>query len=52
MKRIKIDCPVSRDEQLGIISNHELVNDRVKFDEKKGKPHTAETVLCNIPDRG
>ena len=38
MKRIKIDCPVSRDELLGIISNHELVNDKVKFDEKKGKP--------------
>lgn len=38
MKIIKLDCPVSRDELISVIANSELVNDRVKFDEEKGRP--------------
>ena len=38
MKLIKLDIATSRDEFLGVIRNHELVNDKVKFDENKGKP--------------
>ncbi len=38
MKFIKLESYVSRDELLGVIKNSELVNDRVKFDENKGKP--------------
>ena len=38
MKRINLECPVSREELIGVISNSELVNDKVKFDENKGRP--------------
>ena len=38
MKLIDIKTAVSRDELLGVIANSELVNDKVKFDENKGKP--------------
>ena len=38
MKIIRLDCAASRDELLGVIANSELVNDRVKFDEEKGRP--------------
>ena len=38
MKIINLDCPVSRDELISVIANSELVNDRVKFDEEKGRP--------------
>ena len=38
MKIIKLDCAASRRDLLDLISNSELVNDRVKFDEEKGKP--------------
>lgn len=38
MKVVKLESYASRDELLGIIKNSELVNDRVKFDENKGKP--------------
>ena len=38
MKLIDIKTAVSRDELLGVIANSEVVNDKVKFDENKGKP--------------
>ena len=38
MKIIRLDCAASRDELLGVIANSELVNDRVKFDENRGRP--------------
>lgn len=38
MKFVRLECRVPRDELLGVISNSELVNDRVKFDENKGRP--------------
>ena len=38
MKLIDIKTAVSREELLGVIANSELVNDKVKFDENKGKP--------------
>jgi hypothetical protein len=38
MKLVKLECESPRDELLGVIANSELVNDRVKFDEDKGKP--------------
>ena len=38
MKFIKLDSHASRDELISVIRNSELVNDRVKFDENKGKP--------------
>ena len=38
MKIIKLECSARRDELLDVIKNSELVNDRVKFDENKGRP--------------
>ena len=38
MKLLNLECAVPRDELLDVIANSELVNDRVKFDENKGKP--------------
>jgi hypothetical protein len=38
MKLVKLECESPRDELLGVIANSELVNDRVKFDEGKGRP--------------
>lgn len=38
MKIVKLDSVASRNEVLDVIRNSELVNDRVKFDENKGKP--------------
>lgn len=38
MKIVKLDCSASRDELLGVIANSELVNDKVRFDEEKGRP--------------
>ena len=38
MKFLKLDSTASRDELLSVINNSELVNDRVMFDENKGKP--------------
>ncbi|MBR2971942.1 MAG: hypothetical protein IKC61_03315 [Clostridia bacterium] len=46
MKLIKLDSTVPRDELLDVIRNSELVNDRVKFDENKGKP------IVHIKDNG
>ncbi|MBQ7344255.1 MAG: hypothetical protein IJW53_05810 [Clostridia bacterium] len=46
MKRIKLESSASRDELLDIIKNSELVNDRVKFDENKGKP------LIHVREKG
>lgn len=39
MKKINIETTVPREELIAVINNHKLVNDKVKFDEKKGKPH-------------
>ena len=38
MKIVKLESRASRSELLEVIRNSELVNDRVKFDENKGKP--------------
>ena len=38
MKIIKLDARVSRDELLETVNNSEFVNDKVKFDDNKGKP--------------
>ena len=38
MKFVRLECRVPRDDLLGVISNSELVNDRVKFDENKCRP--------------
>ena len=38
MKIVKLDCSASRDELLSVIANSELVNDKVRFDEEKGRP--------------
>ena len=38
MKFVRLDCSASRDELLGVIANSELVNDKVRFDEEKGRP--------------
>ena len=38
MKFVKFESSVARDELINIILNSELVNDRVKFDDNKGKP--------------
>ena len=38
MKFVRLDCSASRDELLSVIANSELVNDKVKFDEEKGRP--------------
>lgn len=38
MKLIKLETDAPRDELLSVIKNSELVNDRVRFDENKGKP--------------
>ena len=46
MKVVKLESFASRDEFLGIIKNSELVNDRVKFDENKGKP------LVHVKEKG
>ena len=46
MKVVKLESFASRDELLGIIKNSELVNDRVKFDENKGKP------LVHVKEKG
>ena len=39
MKFIKLESAASRNELLSTIQNSDLVNDRVKFEEGKGKPH-------------
>ena len=46
MKIVKLDSSVSRDELLAVIKNSELVNDRVMFDENKGKP------LMHVKEKG
>ena len=38
MKFVRLDCSASRDELLSVIANSELVNDKVRFDEEKGRP--------------
>ena len=38
MKRIRLESELSRDHLLSVIENSELVNDKVKFDENKGRP--------------
>ena len=38
MKIVKLESSARRDELLDVIKNSELVNDRVKFDENKGRP--------------
>ena len=39
MKIVNLKTYSSKDEVLSLLNNHELVNSRVKFDDKKGKPH-------------
>ena len=39
MKFIKLESAASRNELLSTIQNSDLVNDRVKFEDGKGKPH-------------
>ena len=46
MKFIKIDSASSREELLKVIENADIVNDRVKFDENKGKP------IVHVKDNG
>ena len=46
MKFIKIDSASSREELLNVIENADIVNDRVKFDENKGKP------IVHVKDNG
>lgn len=38
MKFVRLDCSASCDELLSVIANSELVNDKVRFDEEKGRP--------------
>ena len=38
MKFIKLDTRLSRTELIETVNNAEFVNDKVKFDDKKGKP--------------
>ena len=38
MKRIRLESELSRDHLLSVIENSEFVNDKVKFDENKGRP--------------
>ena len=38
MKLINLKSSTKREELVELIRNHELVNERVKFDDKKGKP--------------
>ena len=38
MKFVKLESKMKRDELIGLIKNHELVNDKVRFDGKAGKP--------------
>ena len=38
MKRVRLTSSVSRSELLSIIADSDLVNDKVRFDETKGKP--------------
>ena len=46
MKFIKLESAASRDELLSVIQNADIVNDRVKFDETKGKP------IVHVKDSG
>lgn len=46
MKIVKIESSASRSELIEIIENSELVNDKVKFDENKGRP------LIHVKDNG
>jgi len=46
MKRIKLTTPLPREQILEIIKDSDLVNDRVKFDENKGKP------ILHIKEKG
>ena len=46
MKFVKLESATPRDELLNVIRNSELVNDRVKFDENKGKP------IVHVKDNG
>ena len=38
MKFVKLESKMKRDELIELIKNHELVNDKVRFDGKAGKP--------------
>ena len=38
MKRIRLDARLTRTELIETVNNSEFVNDRVKFDENKGRP--------------
>jgi hypothetical protein len=46
MKFIKLDSASSREELLKVIENADIVNERVKFDENKGKP------IVHVKDNG
>ena len=46
MKIVKLESSIARDELLDVIKNSELVNERVKFDENKGKP------LVHVKEKG
>lgn len=38
MKFVNVDFPASREEVISMISNNELVNQKVRLDESRGKP--------------
>ncbi len=38
MKLLRLTAPKTRDEVLSMIRDHETVNDKVRFDEKRGRP--------------
>lgn len=46
MKFIRLESSVSRSELIGVIKNSDLVNDKVKFAENKGKP------LIHVKEKG
>ena len=55
MKRIKIASPLTKDELIEVLKNHEAVNEGVTFDDKYGKPvfHVKEknnslSVTCQM----
>ena len=46
MKFLKLETVAARDELLSVIHNHELVNDKVRFDDNKGRP------VMHVKDNG
>ena len=46
MKFVNVDFPASREEVISMISNNELVNQKVRLDESRGKP------LITVSEKG